>query len=51
MFQNFMDYTDDKCRSLFTIEQKNRITSALKMERIKKDFIHSKYNVCHYRYY
>lgn len=29
MFQNYMDYTDDKCMNLFTLDQKSRIQTVL----------------------
>jgi hypothetical protein len=29
MFQNYMDYSDDQCRSLFTADQKTRIQTAM----------------------
>lgn len=35
MFMNFMDYTDDECMSMFTMEQKNRMHQTLEGPRNK----------------
>jgi hypothetical protein len=46
MFQNYMDYTDDNCRSLFTAEQEKRILTALANGTHRKGFASSTNSLC-----
>ncbi|HET6227913.1 MAG TPA: zinc-dependent metalloprotease [Bacteroidia bacterium] len=46
MFQNYMDYTNDNCRSLFTAEQEKRILTALANGTYRKGFTTAANSLC-----
>ncbi len=41
MFMNFMDYTDDNCMALFTLDQKARMQTTLQFGDFRKNLVNS----------